>query len=439
MNFKLTAVLGASLCALTTMAEGYQVNTLSARQNGMGHTGVAIPLQSESMFFNPAGMAFMNQKVDFSASFTAIMPKVKATPTGGETYENISEVATPISANLGMKVYDNLSVGIAFYTPYGSIIKWDNNWPGAELNQSVKLSVYTVQPTVAWRPVENVSIGGGVMISWGCVNLHKGLINPSSMDMVLAGLGIPYSFGKTVPASVELDGKSEVTAGVNLGAMWEINKQWTVGASWRSQQTMKVKSGNATVHYANDEARTFLENRLGIIDAANFAASMPAPWVFSIGASYKPTDKWLLAADIQLTGWKAYRTLDIEFAEEQVKPYDQHITKNYKNSFTYKVGAQYSVTNRCDLRLGLMIDTTPVNDMHYNPETPGCTKIAPSAGVSFTPIDHFTINASVLYVQGLNRTGSCSYPDMLLQVPSTFTAEYKVHAWAPSIGATLSF
>ncbi|MDE7180125.1 MAG: aromatic hydrocarbon degradation protein, partial [Muribaculaceae bacterium] len=61
------------------MAEGYQVNSLSTRQLGMGHTGFAMKLGAESQFFNPAGMAFMKDKVDISASFNAIMPSATAT------------------------------------------------------------------------------------------------------------------------------------------------------------------------------------------------------------------------------------------------------------------------------------------------------------------------------------------------------------------------
>lgn len=50
------ALSAACLCFATGVnAEGYQVNTLSARQMGMGHTGTGMKLGAESQFFNPAG------------------------------------------------------------------------------------------------------------------------------------------------------------------------------------------------------------------------------------------------------------------------------------------------------------------------------------------------------------------------------------------------
>ena len=59
---KISKIAAATLLSLSTLAasaEGYQINTLSARQNGMGHTGTAMKLGAESMIFNPAGLGFL--------------------------------------------------------------------------------------------------------------------------------------------------------------------------------------------------------------------------------------------------------------------------------------------------------------------------------------------------------------------------------------------
>lgn len=428
----------ATAIVLSVSAEGYQVNTLSARQNGMGHVGTALKLGSESMIFNPAGMGFLDKKIDFKGTFTAIKPDASAQLADGRKYETATTVATPLSINAGFRVYDNLAVGVSFYTPYGSNIDWTDNWPGSELNQRVKLSIFTLQPTVAWRPLKNISLGAGLMIGWGSVDLHKGLVSGASMDAMLQAMGNPYRFGSITPASVELKGNSDVSVGVNLGSMWEINKQWTVGTSWRSQMTMKVRAGDASVTYANDVARAVLEQKLNMIHKANFSASMPAAWVWNVGVAYRPTDRWVVSTDFQLTGWHAYQWLNIDFGE-QLEAFNQHIQKNYKNACTFKAGTQFNVTDRFDIRAGLMVDLSPVNDKFYNPETPGCTKIAPSCGLSFRPIPQLSIDASVLYVAGLSRDGQCTYKDMLLGTDNTFSARYRVHAWAPSIGVSLAF
>ncbi|MDE6278329.1 MAG: outer membrane protein transport protein [Muribaculaceae bacterium] len=443
MNRFAAATAAIVLTGATALAEGYQVNTLSARQNGMGHTGTALHLGAESMIFNPAGLGFMDQTLEFSGSGTAILATAKATLPDGKEYTTDNTPSTPMAFNLGMNVYDNFKAGVSFYTPYGSGINWGMNWPGAVLNQKVSLKAFTVQPTLAWRPIDGLSVGVGAMLTWGTVNLDKGLVPNDSFNALLAQAGLP-AMGDT-PASINLNGKAAVTAGVNAGIMWDINKKWTVGFSFRQKMNLKVKCGTAMVNYANETAQALLQNSLNILNEANFTASMPAAAVYNFGVSYKPIKKLVLAFDAQLTGWKAYKSLDIEFLSEQLAPYNQFITKNYHNSWTFHLGGQYDLTERLELRAGLMVDTTPVNKEHYNPETPGMTKIEPSVGFSFSPVKNFSIDAALLYVAGTGaKNASCTYDDLLLKTMGlpyerTFTADYKVHAWNPSLGVTFKF
>ena len=479
----ITAVAGL-LSAGVAMAEGYQINSLSTKQIGMGHTGVALKLGAENMYFNPAGMAYMDKTLDLTGSFTGIMPTATAT-VDGKDYETDNGVSTPISVNAAFSIYPNLKGGISFYTPYGSSINWTDNWPGSVLSQNVSLKVFTIQPTLAWAINDKFSIGAGLMVTWGNVDLNKGLVTPSTTDKAITALKelgqLPEAtpdFGSTTPASVNLNGTSEIAVGFNVGAMYNINEQWTVGASYRSQMGMKVKAGNAHVKYANAIAQGILGESLDLINEANFSAEMPCPWVLSLGASYKPVDRLTLALEARLTGCKAFKTLDIEFLSEQLTGYNQYITKNYKNSWCFSLGAEYALTPRMDLRLGLMVDTSPVDDNYYNPETPGMTKIEPTIGFSFRPIPSLSIDLGFMYVAGLGINGaSCEYADLLgkmmpakltpaitgaliqngipaetaaamaqakvasygFEPTGKFTADYKLHAFIPSIGISYSF
>ncbi len=464
------------LAASTAMAEGYQINTLSAKQMGMGHTGIAMKLGSESMFFNPAGMAYMDRTLDLSGSFTGIMSTATA-ETGGLKYSTDNGVSTPVNVNAAFSIYPNLKAGLSFYTPYGSSINWTNNWPGATLSQNVDLKVFTLQPTVAWAITPKFSIGVGAMISWGSVELNKGLVPAATADeaiKMMKALGqLPAetpAFGSTTPASVNLNGKSEVAVGVNIGALYNINDKVSVGASFRSKMNMKVKAGNASVSYANEIAEGMLGNYLGLLNNANFSAEMPCPYVVGIGVSYKPVERLTLAFDARLTGWETYKSLSIDFLSEQLDAYDQFIEKKYRNAMCYSLGAQYALTDRFDLRLGLMVDTSPVNDEYYNPETPGMTKIEPTLGLSFRPLPALSIDLGFMYVAGLGaKNVSCTYDDFLgarfpgmvsqqlsalgfsqaqiagilapydFQAQRTFSADYHVHAFIPSIGISYAF
>ena len=455
---KIIAFIAVVVTAFSARAEGYQINTLSAKQGGMGHVGVAMKLGSESMFFNPAGLAFSNKTLDISGTLTGIKAIGTAT-VSGEKFKTCNGISTPISFNAAFKVYDNLQAGVSFYTPYGSSIDWSNDWPGAVLNQKVKLATYTIQPTLSWRILPKLSVGAALTMTWGSVDLYKGLVSAKTMDRVLsvldatgalASMGIDpsYRFGNTTPASVNLNGTADMALGFHVGAMYDISSRVTVGVDYRSKVMMKVGSGDAYVNYANDIARGILEKDLQMINSANFKAEMPCPYVLNLGISYKPIDRLIIAADAQLTGWKTYKTLEIDFLNEKLSSFNQHLIKNYSNAWCFHLGAEYALTSRFDIRTGMMIDTTPIDKDYYNPETPGMTKIEPSAGFSFKPIPNFSINMSFMYVAGLGKKDAkCTYVDLLaakmpaLQLPAqaTFAADYKVHAFVPSIGVSVEF
>ena len=449
---------GCLLGALTAAAEGYQVNTLSARQLGMGHTGVALKLGAESMIFNPAGLGFSSKALDLTGTFTAVASQVSA-DVSGATYRTHNSISTPMAFNAAFRVYDNLQVGVSFYTPYGSSINWTRDWPGSVLSQKVNLKIYDLQPTVAWRITPKLSIGAGLMLSWGSVDLSKGLVSSSTMDRALGmmaatgisqqmGIDPEYRFDDVSPASVNLKGKSDLSVGFNVGAMYDLTSRLSDGASFRSKMQMKVRSGDATVSYANEIARAVLEKDLGIINTANFKASMPSPYVLTLGASYRPVDKLTLAFDAQLTGWKTYKELHIDFLSDKLSAYDQKLPKRYCNAWAFRLGGEYALTPRLDLRAGMMVDLTPVNKEHFNPETPGMTRLGPSAGLTFRPLPRLGIDVSFMYVAGLGRKdASCTYPDLLaasmpvlgLPAEQTFRADYHVHAFTPSIGIRYAF
>lgn len=120
---KLILSVAAIATSLTMTGEGYQVNTLSTKQEGMGHVGTGMKLGAESMIFNPAGMAFMDKTVDLSANVSGIISEATATLPDGSKYETSSDVSTPFAISGAFSIYDNLKAGVTINTPYGSGIE----------------------------------------------------------------------------------------------------------------------------------------------------------------------------------------------------------------------------------------------------------------------------------------------------------------------------
>lgn len=190
---------------------------------------------------------------------------------------------------------------------------------------------------------------------------------------------------------------------------------------------------------------------------------MPAPYVFTVGASWRPIPRLLLAFDAQLNGWGTYKKLDITFAGLP-EMFNQYLTKDYHNAMTYHLGGEFALTERFDVRAGLMVDCSPCNTDYYNPETPGMTKIEPSVGLSFRPLKGLSIDVAFMYVHGCGSSGTGEFDDFIapiynqqigtvnptlqalgkpalepLPTTGTFKADYKLNAIIPAIGVSYQF
>ena len=427
-------------------AGGYQINLLSAKQNGMGQTGTALKLGSESMIFNPAGMAFMNDKVNFSGSLAALSTSYTATySTTNDKYKTDNPVIMPFAVNLGYSITDNLKAGVSFYTPSGANTKWDDAWEGAIVNQSFKLSAYTIQPTIAWRITPKLSVGAGMNITWGSMRLAKGEVSYEVISMILMYKGydqtVIHQFNSaTMPIAFRYNAVSDASFGFNVGAMYDINNQWTIGASYRSKVNLKLNDGITTVVYMNELAREAIKETFPLYEGVKFSTEMPCVSVLSVGGSYKHDDRLTVAADVRLSFWKQYKKLDIEYTSGELDGYNRVIYKNYRNSWTFNVGGEYKLSNSVDLRAGVTFNTSPVRKDFCNPELPDMSKIEPSVGFSYRPIKNLSIDASVIYIGGLTRKGaSVGYSKYGYSANCKFPADYTLSGWCPSFGVSLAF
>lgn len=441
---KLLVAVATVMIAVPAFAEGYQVNSQSARQTGMGHTGTALKLGAESMLFNPAGMAFMDSKFDISFGITAIKSKVEMN-TAPQSQNNVKSVtdnplSTPLFGYVGYKPCKNLAVGVSITNPAGNGIKWPANWAGATFIQEISLKVFSVQPTVSYKFGDVVSLGAGLMIDFGSFSLNKALLPVGAFDAV--GQLMPQlapaisSFAGQNPANLLLDGKSKVSIGYNLGVMVNVSKKITLGASYRSKVNLSVEGGDAKVAYANDYAKTVITalsaqqqalKMFSVLDGAKFDASLPIPYILSFGAAYKPTEKWTLTADYQISGWSAYKSLDIVF-DETTGGYTSSSVKNYKNSWALRIGAQWDATKFASFRIGGYVDTPPVQMDNYSPETPSATAGCFTFGATLRPAKFLSIDLALAYLSGTKTNGTIN------EGTSIFGGVYQKSAIMPSFG-----
>jgi len=432
---RIFTVLSVMLVSLALHAEGYQVNLLSARQMGMGHVGSALKLGSESMHFNPGALSLMDRNVDISAGVTGVISDIRY-QKGNLKVSTDNPVSTPLYLYAGFKIYDNLAAGISLTTPYGSSLVWPSNWQGAHLIQEIDLKSFFIQPTLSYRITEKLSFGAGLVLAFGNVSLSRALMPVGSLA------GVNPAYADVVPVAATLKGNSSLRLGYNLGAIFDISEKVTVGVSYRSKVKMRVKEGDAEINFASEPIRTIIGSISSIVipplDLGTFSAELPLPSNLNIGVAYRPDNRLLLSGELQFVGWKAYDELNLKFTQNVLNGYNIRAVKNYENTLIYRLGSQYAVTDRFDVRMGFYYDESPIQSDFYNPETPGQNKLGFSTGFSFRPYEHFSIDASFLYIHGIKRGGS--YADPRPTAPENrFSGSYVSDVLVPSVGVSFSF
>lgn len=404
----LTAML--LIPAAMAMGAGYQLNLQGLRQLAMGGGGVATPWDAATIFYNPGAISNMNSMQAY-ASILFIMPKVQyaETQAGGTTARSVDQTFTPFNVYVGgpLKKGSRLGLGLGIYTPFGSGVKWDDNWTGRYSTQNIYLQSVFIQPTVSYRLSDIVSVGAGFVYAFGNVKLQKALPLIDTM-------------GREGQAT--LKGNAHGT-GFNIGIHLKASEQLSFGISYRSKVYMDVTSGDATF-----QAPASVKDSL---PDTKFKASLPLPEVLSVGMAYKPTDKLTLQLDFNLTGWKVYKELAFDYEQNTSQLEDSHFGRHYRTRIATRIGGHYQATNATALMLGFAYDPSPVADNYVSPDLPDANRVVLTGGLTIKPVRNFTIMAVLEYVTSEKRNS--------MYVEDNFGGRYQTKALTPGIGLTYDF
>ena len=411
-----------ALATAVMYAGGYRVSLQGQKSLAMGHTGVAVVNSSELVFFNPAGLVYLEDRLNITGGVSGVFSNVSyQNELTGDFAETDSPVGTPFYLYASYKANDWLSFGLGIYTPFGSRVEYEDDWAGSHLVNNIELVAVYVQPTVSVKLSDHFSIGGGPILAIGSVNFNRNLTrNLTDID------------GNRSNVTIDASGITEF--GYSFGAMLNLDNQdkWKLGFNYRSQIDVQVEAGDGQATFANIPDSPLAPITNGDFD---FTASLPLPAEWTVGFSYKPNDKWLFAVDYNYAEWSAYDSLDLNFlaadgtvALESINP------RNYKDASTIRLGVQYSPIDKIDLRAGYYFDESPVQDGFFAPETPRNDSNGFTAGLSFNVSEKLAIDASFLYLNF--KEIDASYDAFLESdgTPAPFAGTYKSSAVVAGLG-----
>jgi long-chain fatty acid transport protein len=391
-------------------AGGFQVNLQGQKQTGMGHAGIGLALDNAALVFNPGALIFVDSLGSFSAGASFIIPRtVFLDPNSTYVAQTINHTGTPLSVYANFKIKKNspLTFGFGLYNPFGSRVQWEDDWKGQFLLREISLKTFFYQPTLSYKITEKLGIGVGYIFANGDFSLRKGVPIQDSLG----------NYGEATLAG-KATGK-----GFNAGVYYKLNEKFSVGLNYRSAVKVKVENGTADFSSAQTVSQYFQDS--------TFNTQLNLPFMASIGLGYHLNNKVKIALDINYVGWKSYDSLNIDFAKNSDKLADVASPRLYKNTFIFRTGLQYQISEIFCIRAGAYYDQSPVKDGYLTPETPDSDKIGISTGFSLTFKKYLYIDASILYVEGLKRTDT--------NIETQFEATYKTKAVIPGINIGIKF
>lgn len=441
---KILLLIATLALSLSAYAEGFQTHNLSARQSGMAGVGTGMNLGAESTWFNPAAVVMQNSIFDVSAGFTGVMSKVKFSM---EDYiaSTDNPMSKPFYVYASVRPIKWVAIGLALNTPHTSSINWGNNWQGANLCQSASLNQYNLQPTLSVRLGEHLSLGAGLMVTWGDFSFSKSLLPLGDVAGQTFG-----EYGDNLLSSLKVGGKSRPAFGFNVGLYWEPNNIFSFGASYRHNVKMEVTNGSAELNlgdtptsalFAGSLADTLLgEQLLG----ASVSTEIVTPGVISAGFSIHPLNIIDVALDVQYNLWSSYDDMNITLNHTLGSldiTNDSLATKSYKNTFTGRLGIQVSPLGWLAARAGIYYDQSPVREGMMSPNMPSMSNLGVTAGLSLRFLRMIHLDLAYGYVApfGGGRTDFAEYIHNLTNELTEFGGTYSSEAHSFSVGVRVSF
>ena len=401
MKIKQTVLPYSIMAALVVLpgpaaASGFALIEQSA--SGLGNAfagGAASAEDASTIFFNPAGMSRLQGK-QIAVAVHAITPSAKFTNTAS-TIAAGGFVAAPIgkdagstaivpSAYFAWAIDPELSAGIGLGAPFGLRTEYDANWMGRFHAIKSEIKTINVNPSMAYKVNDSVSLGFGV--DWQKIDAE--LTKAVNYTAVAAGTG---SAPLLAAVGFRNEGSNKITTsdstwGFNFGAMFNVSPNATIGVAYRSAMNYKL-SGTA-VYYGRPAALTAAAGGSAALAAqigdSSITADIKLPATISLALKCQPISQWDVLVDVTQTQWSSIQSLDINRSSGISSGLAlESVPFKWRDTWRAAVGANHHYNEQWTARVGLAYDQTPTSDTYRIARLPDSDRTWLSLGGQYKP------------------------------------------------------
>lgn len=358
MHKKITLRLIPALIAMVfsggAFASGFQLLEQNASGLGNAYAGsAAVAENASTIFYNPAGMTELRD-LEVSGGLTAINTSYKFTNEGssvgalnnaGNGGDGGGWGFLP-NAYISKALNKNWYVGIGIGAPFGLKTEFSNPWVGGAQSLMFDIKTVNINPSVAWRVNDFVSLGAGINYQTIKAEYQR---QASVASVALAGTKM----------TLDLD---DDAWGWNVGALFKITPATKLGISYRSSMKYDLEGdikfdGPTAQNPAYGGATT---NRGG-------KASLELPDTWIISATHALNDRVELLGDVSWTGWSSIPKVEVINTQTTgVAPNAitgrpaQTLHTDFRDTWRVALGANYKYSDTLKLKFGTAYDQTPV-------------------------------------------------------------------------------
>lgn len=339
-TFKIAAaaMMVAGAFATQTYAAGFQLSEQSAIQMGRAMAGAGIVGDDLSaVHYNPAGMTLLSG-TRMQATGTWVAVNLDYESHDGSVTENGRLKGQTIPAGfITHQINDSLWAGLGLTVPYGMGTEFDENWGGMDRGTESMILTFDINPNLAWKVNDKLSVGGGISLQYAKAELGFGFDVPS--------------FKTAAHANVKGDSWAW---GWNVGMMFQPVETVRVGLAYRS-------------HIAhNADGHTTLDiNGMGSL-TSDMKVRIKTPDTITLSATWEATDALRLSGTARWSKWSNFKSLSLDNSGfdnqrvDQIASAHSTITNNWDDTWFFSVGADYKLNGQWTVRGGVAYDQGPV-------------------------------------------------------------------------------
>lgn len=363
-------IVTSALCVLALVgnarAGGFNIYEMGARATALGGAFTATADDGSAMFYNPAGLAWLEEGWHFSGNLSLIMPgsKFQKAPgvvgyPGDSTAETKDAIFTPGGLYASYRHDDQWSFGFGAFTPFGLGVEWDDpdDFAGRSIATNSQIQGFYLSPMVTWSPNETLalSVGGHAVIT----------------HLLLERIVVGGTDLATNLADFELEGTSGVAFGPAFGVMYKPNDRISFGLNFKGGVTNEFEDQDALLDFRGGDA---LDR-----DDLLVSGELDYPSIFSVGVRGMANERLALMFDYVFFDWSVFDEVALSFNDPA---FDTVLEENYEDGYQYRFGAEYFYDDTTSFLAGFVYDDVPQPVSSITPLLPDANRLDYSLGVT---------------------------------------------------------